>query len=166
MSSAEFWIEKLNLTPHPEGGYYREIYRSDDIIIKMGLPSRYLGNRSAATLIYYLLKSNDFSAFHRIKSDEIWTHIAGDGLYIYQIGPDDTYEVEHLGMNIDEGQTPVCIVTHDTWFGASLPNNNSYCLCTCMVAPGFDFADFEMADPLILKNIYPEHASIIDTLSR
>ncbi|HKI43981.1 MAG TPA: cupin domain-containing protein [Balneolales bacterium] len=166
MPSAEFWKEKLNLDAHPEGGYYREIYRSGDTIARAGLPPRYPGDRSAATLIYYLLKDDDFSAFHRIRSDEIWIYVAGDSLDIHAIRPDGSYKIERLGKNIVEGSSPVRIIEHGSWFGASLPFHSSFCLCTCMVSPGFDFADFEMADPGILKNIHPEHAQIIDKLSR
>ncbi len=166
MSSAEFWIEKLNLEAHPEGGYYREIYRSGDTIAHTGLPPRYPGDRSAATLIYYLLKDNDFSAFHRIRSDEIWIHVAGDSLDIHTINPGGTYETERLGKNVAEGYSPVCIIEHGLWFGASLSSHSSFCLCTCIVSPGFDFADFEMADPGMLKNMHPEYANVIDKLSR
>ena len=166
MQSAEFWIEKLNLEEHPEGGYFREIYRSGDTIIKAGLPSRYTGDRSAATLIYYLLKDDDFSAFHRIRSDETWIHLAGDSLDIHMIRPDGSYKIERLGKNIAEGYAPVQTVEHEFWFGASLPSHSSFCLCACMVSPGFDFADFEMADPDMLKNRYPRHAKIIEKLSR
>lgn len=166
MSSADFWIENLKLEIHPEGGYYREIYRSADTIAHAGLPARYPDDRSAATLIYYLLNDDDFSALHRIRSDETWIHIAGDSLDIHTIRPDGSYKIEPLGKNVDAGDLPVQIIEHGLWFGASLPSHSSFCLCACMVSPGFDFADFEMADPGILKDKYPEHAKIIAKLSR
>lgn len=166
MLTAGFWIKKLNLTPHPEGGYYREIYRSDDIIMRTGLPSRYQGDRSAATLIYYLLKDDDVSAFHRIRSDEIWVYVAGESLDIHQIAQDGIYYKKRLGMSGDKDSSPVHVIRHDTWFGASLPAFGSFCLCTCFVAPGFDFSDFELADPEILKRTYPGLSAMIDKLSR
>ena len=166
MASADFWIDKLGLERHPEGGYFREVYRSEDIVGKTGLPSRFDADRSAATLIYYLLSDDDFSTLHRIKSDEIWVHVAGDNLDVHQIGSDGSYQKHQLGKNLDAGHTPVSVIRQGTWFGASLPDESSFCLCTCLVAPGFDFADFEMGDPEQLKNAYPEHAAIIDKLSR
>ncbi len=166
MASADFWIDKLSLEPHPEGGYFREVYRSEDIVGKAGLPSRFAGDRSAATLIYYLLAGDEFSTLHRIKSDEIWVHISGDNLEIHQIGLDSVYQKHQLGKNLDASQTPVCVIEQGTWFGVSLPDESSFCLCTCLVAPGFDFSDFELGDPEQLKIAYPEHTAVINRLSR
>jgi len=166
MSSAVYWIDKLGLEPHPEGGYFREVYRSEDTVSKAGLPDRFDGDRSAATLIYYLLRNDEFSTLHRIKSDEIWVHIAGGNLDIHQIRSDGEYKKHQLGKNLDSNQTPVCVIEQGTWFGASLPDENTFCLCTCLVAPGFDFTDFEMGDPEQLKKAYPEHITIINKLRR
>lgn len=166
MSTAEYWIEKLGLEPHPEGGYFREVYRSEDTVGKIGLPDRFDGDRSAATLIYYLLRNDEFSTLHRIKSDEIWVHVDGGSLDIHQIRSDGKYKKYPLGKDLDANQTPVCVIEQGTWFGASLPDENTFCLCTCIVAPGFDFADFEMGYSEQLKKAYPEHIAIINKLSR
>lgn len=166
MSSAEYWINKLGLEPHPEGGYFREVYRSEDTVGMAGLPDRFDGDRSAATLIYYLLMNDEFSTLHRIKSDEIWVHIAGGNLDIHQIRSEGKYKRHQLGKDLDANQTLVCVIEQGTWFGASLPNENTFCLCTCLVAPGFDFSDFEMGDPEQLKKAYPEHTTIINKLRR
>jgi len=163
MATAEYWIEKLDLTAHPEGGYFSEIYRSDDVIKKSGLPMRYPEDRSMATLIYYLLKDDNVSAFHRLRSDELWIHVDGGTLDIHQIGKDGSYTCDQLDKDIG---APVCVIKHGAWFGASLTDTESFCLCTCMVTPGFDFADFEMADPGQLKKICPAQSDIIDRLSR
>ena len=78
ISSAKYWIEKLNFEKHPEGGWFKEVYRSEEVIPKKSLPEYFPGSRNISTSIYYLLEGDDFSAFHRIKSDEIWHYYEGN----------------------------------------------------------------------------------------
>src|SRR5687767_2220893 len=99
MPSADYWIEKLNLQPHPEGGHYRESYRSSGIIAASGLP-HYFGSRNFATSIYYLLNGNEFSAFHKLKSDELWHFYDGCSLDIFVILPDGNMIAKVLGKDI------------------------------------------------------------------
>jgi len=91
MLSAEEWINQLDLQPHPEGGWFREVYRSKETITQSGLPERFSGERNFCTSIYFLLNQTDTSAFHRIKQDEIWHFYAGNALTIHMISPDGNY---------------------------------------------------------------------------
>ncbi len=162
--SADYWVQKLGLQPHPEGGFYKEIYRSTEGVAAGNLPERYLGARSFATSIYYLLQGNDFSAFHRIKSDEIWSYIDGGSANIYSLTPEGELKEETLGTG--EGATPQIIVPKQTWFAADLVSKKSYILVSCFVAPGFDFTDFELADRAKMQQLFPLHTDIIRNLTK
>ncbi len=157
--SAEYWIQKLGLQPHPEGGYYKEIYRSTEDIAAGNLPERYSGARSFATSIYYLLHENDISAFHRIQSDEIWSYIDGSAANIYSLTADGQLHKEILGTG--EGAVPQIIIPKQTWFAADLVHKQSFVLVSCFVAPGFDFTDFELAQRNELLKLFPQHEAII-----
>ena len=158
-------ITKLGLQPHPEGGYFKEIYRSHELVSSDALPERYSGSRCFGTSIYFLLSEKQFSTFHRIKSDEIWNYHLGSSLFIHIIYPDGNYERIKLGADVVNNEVPQYIVKQGCWFGAELTDKNSYTLVGCSVAPGFDFADFEMAqrDKLISK--FPQHKDIITQLT-
>ena len=104
MKDASFWVKQLDLLPHPEGGFYKETYRSEEIIEKDGLPDRFEGARHHSTGIFYLLENPHFSGFHRIKSDEMWHFHTGSLLIIYVIHPDGRYEEIHLGDDIQKGR--------------------------------------------------------------
>ena len=166
MSNAKTWIESLNLLPHPEGGYYREIYRSENTIGKSALPSGYSGNRSVGTSIYYLLKSGQKSLLHRIKSDEIWHYYDGSPIVLFLIQDDGKYEEKLLGKDIAGGENPQIVIKGGTWFGAFPKNDNSFSLAGCTVHPGFDFEDFEMADRERILNEFPQLESIINRLTQ
>jgi predicted cupin superfamily sugar epimerase len=166
MRDAAFWIEKLALVKHPEGGYFRETYRSDGIIPVNALPAGFEGMRCYATAIYFLLHGDDFSAFHRIKSDELWHFYAGSSLIVHVIDKDGDYHQIKLGDNPDNGETLQAVVKAGCWFGACLSVPGSYALVGCTVAPGFDFRDFEMGDGKELIRHHPEHAAIIGKLTR
>ncbi|MCX6231337.1 MAG: cupin domain-containing protein [Bacteroidetes bacterium] len=159
--NATYWIEKLDLQKHPEGGYYKEIYRSDEVIPHSALPERFSGDRAYSTSIYFLLESKDFSAFHRIKSEEIWHFYKGSALNLYMISEDGILTTAILGDNIDNHETLQLIVPRNTWFAASVNKINDFTLVGCTVAPGFDFHDFELADCNQLTQIYPEHKTLI-----
>ena len=158
--SADYWVQKLGLQPHPEGGFYKEIYRSAEVIPKDNLPERYLGARPFATAIYYLLRANDISAFHRIQSDEIWVYIDGGWANIYSISGDGQLNKEILGTG--EGAIPQVIIPKQAWFAADLVDKNSFILVSCFVAPGFDFADFELAEREKMLQQFPPHKGIIE----
>jgi len=165
MRNASYYIDHLHLKPHPEGGYYAETYRSSGIIPASSL-SQFSGDRNYSTAIYYLLKQGDFSAFHRIKSDECWHYYAGDALLIHVLNNDATYACIKLGPEPDKGEVFQFVVPANTWFAAECAEESSFVLTGCTVAPGFDFSDFEMADRKILLDEFPEHSSIILKLCR
>lgn len=159
-------IEDLNLAPHPEGGYFRETYRSSGRIGSESLVSDYAGERSYSTCIYFLLTSETFSAFHRIKQDEIWHFYDGAAIALHTISPDGKRTEVRIGNNLSNGETPQCVVSGGDWFAASVIGENSYALVGCTVAPGFNFADFELAERGALCAAYPHHAELITQYTR
>lgn len=164
IQSAEYWVNRLALQPHPEGGFYRETYRSSETIPSNGLPSRFEGQRNFSTAIYYLLRAQDRSIFHRIKSDELWHFYAGDALAVYAI-IDGNLTTFRLGPNPEEGDTLQILIPANTWFGAKVLNPGVFTLAGCTVSPGFDFADFETADRTALLRQYPQLADVITLLT-
>ena len=137
-------IQTLQLQPHPEGGYYREIYRSEGSIPQNALPQTFHGNRPYATGIYYLLCKGDESRLHKIASDEQWHFYLGDALVVYQINNNGQREEYRLGQNILSGDQLQHVVPAGLPFGAYLPEGSEFALAGCTVSPGFDFAEFEM----------------------
>ncbi|MCH8330684.1 MAG: cupin domain-containing protein, partial [Bacteroidetes bacterium] len=138
MRSAEYWIDKLKLEPHPEGGYFGSVYRSDIIIQHNSLPQGFHGDRPIASSIYYLLRRTDCSRFHRLQSDELWHFYDGNTLVIYTFDPQSNYEERELG--IEEG-IPQLTIRNKCWMAAKLkdPGPENYILVGCTVSPGFDF---------------------------
>lgn len=165
MKTAAYWIKKLELEKHPEGGWFREIYLSDDIVPQTGLPSSFRGERSFATSIYYLLEGTDFSAFHRLKSDEIWHYYAGTSAIEILSLEKGKLKKYLVGNDPEKGETFQVIVPKNTWFAAHLANSEGYALAGCTVSPGFHFEDFELADSRLLKE-YPDLRDEIDSLLR
>ncbi|MCF8373905.1 MAG: cupin domain-containing protein [Bacteroidales bacterium] len=162
LKSAEYWIENLYLEPHPEGGWFRETYRSSEKISESGLPLGFSGNRNFSTAIYYLLQNDDFSAWHRIKSDEMWHYYDGDGaIEIHTLSKIKGHEIRVLGSNPENGGSPQVVVPANTWFASRLTKQKMYALAGCTVAPGFDFDDFEMGEELSLVKEFPQHVGII-----
>jgi predicted cupin superfamily sugar epimerase len=166
MPDAGQWISSLGLTPHPEGGYYREFYRSIEIMPKETLPARFGGDRAFSTAICFLLKSGDFSAFHRIKQDEVWHHYDGSSVTIHVIDPAGRYSTVKVGKNLQDGELPQGVVAAGCFFGATVNDPGSFALVGCTVAPGFDFADFERPDRKELLQNFAQHQSIIENLTR
>ena len=162
MTTAKEWIEKLQLLPHPEGGFFRETYRSEAMENFDG----FRGLRSVCTGIYFMLTQGRFSAFHRIKSDEMWHFYAGDPVEIFWIDHDTTLHQIQLGINLNKGQVPQAVVPTGCWFGSRVLAGGKFSLAGCTVAPGFDFEDFEMADRVELMHTYPQHEEIIRALTR
>lgn len=159
---AQLLIEKLQLQPHPEGGYYRETYRGKTSIDMPGFE----GPRNASTAIYFLLTSKNFSAFHRLKQDEVWHYYTGSPLFVHVIDKQGIYKNHVVGINLNNGEVPQLVVKAGDWFGSSVVANDSYSLVGCTVAPGFDFRDFEMANREMLLRSFPQHKDIITKLTR
>lgn len=160
------WVEKLQLLPHPEGGFYKETYRSDGSISQSSLPSEFNGDRNFSTAIYFLLTEENFSAFHRILADEMWHFYAGDGLDVSVIHPDGQLETIHLGNGQRSEDVFQAVVPAGAWFASQPSNKDGWALVGCTVAPGFDFADFEMANRDDLISQYPQHQELISRLTR
>lgn len=149
-------VTKLNLLPHPEGGFYKETYRSTE---KLENIDRYL-----VTSIYFLLTSANVSRFHRIKSDEHWFFHAGSPLIVHTLDADGHHKTL-IGADLSKGENPHFVVPKDTIFGSSVFGSNSYSLVSCVVAPGFDFADFELFERDYLLKEFPNHSEIIHQLT-
>ena len=164
--NAQYYITHLHLQPHPEGGYFKETYRSSENISAGEIPTRFSGLRSFSTAIYYLLERGDFSAFHRIKSDECWHFYAGQTLLIHVIKEDGIYSCIQLGNDIEAGETFQFAVPAGAWFAVEPAAHCEFALAGCTVSPGFDFLDFEMADKRAMLNAFPEHHEIIGRLCR
>lgn len=141
-------VELLGLTPHPEGGFYRETFRA-----------------AASTAIYFLLPSGTFSAFHRIGSDEVWHHYDGDPLELHVIHPDDRHERVVLGRDVASGHRPQHVVPGGAWQAAT-PIGARFTLCGCTVAPAFDFAQFEMPPQAELLSLLPRHGDLVRRFAR
>lgn len=156
------YIHLLNLSPHPEGGYFREVYRSDEIISKDCLPKRYNDNRNTSTSIYFLLDGNQTSKFHRLKSDEMWHFYDGSAVQIFILEENGKLNSITLGNNLSNGECFQIVVERNNWFAAELMNKNSFCLVGCVVSPGFDFDDFELAERKELINKFPQHKELIE----
>ena len=165
MNTANYWIEKLELTKHPEGGYFKEVYRSDENIEESALPERYRGGRSFATSIYFLMKGDEFSSFHRIQSDETWHFYVGSVLELYVLSKEGVLEKNLLGRDLQQGELLQVTIPRNYWFGARVLDRNSFALVGCTVAPGFHFDDFELADRKELLKQFPGHETIIEELT-
>ncbi|MFN9711140.1 MAG: cupin domain-containing protein [Bacteroidota bacterium] len=160
-----FYINELSLQPHPEGGYYARTYESKEVIQKNALPDLFTGDRHISSAIYFLLQGDQYSAFHRIKSDELWHHYDGCGLCIYVIHPDGRGEQLMLGNELEKGFRFQHVVPAGVWFASKPVEKDAFTLCGCTVSPGFDFDDFEMGNKESLLAQYPEHKKWIDVLS-
>jgi len=159
-------VEQLNMLPHPEGGYFKETYRSKGVIPQEALPEDYSGGRNYSTAIYFLLTSDNFAAFHRIKQDEIWHYYSGSSLYVHVISSEGEYTRHVVGMNLEKGELPQLVVPAGAWFASSVKNDNDYSFVGCTVAPGFDFDDFELAKRSELIQEFPMHAEVIEKWTR
>ncbi len=158
----EHLVRKLQLEPHPEGGYYREVYRARESVRSLARPTDAL---VASTHIYYLLGPGDRSRLHRIRSDELWHFYSGSTLRVHVLDPDRrSYRCLRLGSDLENGDRPFDWVPAGHWFGADLATPNSYALVGCTVAPGFEFRDFELADPQAIRAQFPEHHGLYEHL--
>lgn len=146
---------------HPEGGYFKETYRSTEMVI-----NRNGQKRSASTGIYFLITSENFSAFHKIESDEMWHYYAGSPLSVYMIDDSGKLDILKVGPNIEKGEQLQAVVPAGCWFASRVDESNTYSLVGCTVAPGFDFEDFVLAKREELIAQHPEHQEIITSLTR
>ena len=158
--NAAYWINHLNLQPHPEGGYYKEVFRS-----QLRVTSELSGKlKQACTSIYYLLEGDDYSGFHRILSDEIWYFHKGAPLHIHVIDKSGVYRVHELSDN-NTGSLSV-VIEAGLWFASNIPSQTGFTLASCAVAPGFDFDEFEMAKKEAMIAQYPMHTGLLNKLCR
>jgi len=163
-AAATYWIDHLRLNRHPEGGWFRETYRAAETLPADALPARFVGPRSFSTAIHFLLEQGDFSALHRLRSDEIWHFYDGDPLTVHVITPEgERYEIL-LGPDAEQGERFQAVVPAGCWFGAE--PSGGYSLVGCTLAPGFEFSDFEMGDREGLTILFPEHSSLVARLTR
>jgi predicted cupin superfamily sugar epimerase len=165
MISADDWIEMLHLKPHPEGGYYRRSFSSAGSLSRACLGGDYGGDRPFATAIYYLLKGDEFAALHRLKSEELWHFYTGSALTLHVIDDERHYLQLRLGEHLEAGESFQAMIRANWWFGATVDDPLSYTLVGCTVSPGFNFADFELAERESLISCYPEHADLIARLT-
>jgi predicted cupin superfamily sugar epimerase len=156
MTTAQELVQSLGLLPHPEGGFYKETYRSE--LALDGI------DRQLLTSIYFLLTSANVSKFHRIKSDELWYFHAGSPLIVHTLN-ERGHQQHHLGLDLSKGQQPFLWIPKDTIFGSTVQENDGFSLVSCAVAPGFDFRDFELFERSELLRAYPEHKEIVERLS-
>nr|WP_205598628.1 cupin domain-containing protein [Clostridium niameyense] len=161
ITNAKYFIEKLDMIKHPEGGYYKESLISNEIInVNNGKKQRRLW-----TSIYFLLQTGDVSHFHKLESDEMWYYHGGSSLTIYMIDMEGNLITKKLGLNIDKGEDPQVLVPKGFIFGSAM-NNEGYALVGCMVSPGFNFEDFKLFSREKLLKLYPEHSDIIFKLTK
>lgn len=159
--NAEDWITYLDMSAHPEGGYYKQSFVSPEKIS----PSTHPAERNLYTSIYFLLRTQDVSHFHRLKSDELWYFHAGHATTVHILDANGNYRAEKLGLDIAAGERPQVLVEKGSIFGSTVDAKNGFSLVGCMVSPGFDFADFELLLQAELLELYPEHHGIINKLA-
>jgi predicted cupin superfamily sugar epimerase len=159
-------VERFDLQPHPEGGYFREVYQSDVWLEHPNVPEGCDARRRSSTLIYYLLGREDFSAFHRVRwTDEIWHLYSGGPLELHTIDDEGNHELHVLASDVTAAE-PTAVVPAGRWQAARVATGANWALGGCTVAPGFDFQDFEMPSRLELLECYPQHAEIIESLTK
>ncbi|HEY2389504.1 MAG TPA: cupin domain-containing protein [Candidatus Binatia bacterium] len=164
-AEAARWIEHLDLRAHPEGGYFRETYRTEESIARAALPARYDGARAFAAAVYFLLPSGDISALHRLRSDELWFFHAGSALTVMSIAADGRLAEVRVGADAMRGEHLQATVGAGCWFGAAVEAPSSFALVSCVVAPGFEFADFELGDRAALLRAFPQHRAVVERLT-
>lgn len=158
-------ITTLNLQEHPEGGFYKETYRSEGLIPKSQLSPEFSGDRNYCTGIYFLLTSDNFSGFHRINQDEMWHYYEGSPLVVHMIDKQGNYSLQKIGLDLEDQQVPQFVVPKGVWFASEVLEPDAYSFVGCTVSPGFDFADFELAVKKLLSDEFPEYSQIIDRLT-
>jgi len=158
--TAAYWINHLHLQPHPEGGYYKEVFRSKQQVLRNGADEL----KQACTSIYYLLEGADYSGFHRIASDELWYFHKGEPLLIHIV--DELGVYSSIELSDTSSGVLSAVVKAGLWFASEIPSGNGFTLVSCAVAPGFEFNEFEMAEKQAMMLLYPQHAGLFDILCR
>lgn len=158
------YIKKLGLKKHPEGGYYKEVYRSGEIILPEHLPKRYKKSRNFSTSIYFLLEGKQFSSFHLLQSDEIWHFYDGSSVLIYIINQDGELSIKKLGRGKDNDLQ--LAIEKQNWFAAEVEDKKSFSLFGCTVSPGFEFEDFELGKRDTLVKKFPQYSDLIKRLTK
>jgi len=161
---AQKYIKQLQLKKHPEGGYFKEVYCSGEMILPEHLPKRYKSSRNFSTSIYFLLEGKQFSSFHLLQSDELWHFYDGSSVLLYIINQKGELSVKKLGRSVDSELQ--LTIEKQSWFAAELEDKKSFALFGCTVSPGFEFEDFEIGrrDELI-KN-FPQYFDLIKRLTK
>jgi uncharacterized protein len=161
--SADEVIALLGLRPHPEGGHFAEVFRSS-LAVTSDLHS---GSRAASTAIYFLLKGGELSALHRVSSDEVWHHYAGDALELHAFDGQE-HTCHKVGTDLSAGERPLAVIPAGVWQAARVNpgGQHGYALVGCTVAPGFDFADFELPSRADMLQQLPAHAAWVRQLTR
>jgi predicted cupin superfamily sugar epimerase len=157
---AQHWIGVLGLTAHPEGGWFREVYRSPERVAREALPPRFAGERLLATAILYLLAGGERSCFHRLRADEVWAHHAGGAMHLHLLERGGARRV------VVGGETPQVTVPHGTWFAAEPEPGAAFALAGCFVSPGFEYEDFELAGRAPLLAEYPLERPLVTRFTR
>lgn len=163
MERVKALVDRLELTPHPEGGFYKQTYKDD------GLVEGYRGidlekPHAASTAIYFLMTEGNFSAFHRLKQDEVWHFYEGSALSVHIIRTDGSHQEIRIGRNLEAGEVYQAVVKRGDVFGSCV--DSGYALVGCTVAPGFEFEDFELLQKADLIQAYPMHRELIERLTR
>ena len=166
MDQVKKLIQQFDLQPHPEGGWYKQTYKSSEQVAASALPERFKADRAFSTAIYFLLEKGNFSAFHRIKSDECWHFYTGDPLLVYVIQQNGTLDIITIGNDPGKEQMFQYVVPANCWFASRPAPGSEYCFVGCTVSPGFEFDDFELANANDLAALYPAHKDIISELCR
>lgn len=159
-------IDRFNLEAHPEGGYFKETYRSHFILPESTLPANFEGNRNVATCIYFMLTTEDFSAFHRVQQDETWHFYSGSKIILHMIDAQSNYTNVFIGNDFKNGEIPQFTVPKNVWFAAEVEVKDAFAFVGCTVSPGFDFRDFELASSANLIQNFPQHQALIRRLTR
>lgn len=152
-AAAEHWIRALGLAAHPEGGWFREVFRSPERVPASALPARFGGERSLATSILYMLVAGERSRFHRLRADELWNHHWGHEMVLHLL------ERGGARMEVVGPGLPPVLVPHGTWF-AAVPGGE-LAVVGCLVSPGFEFEDFELAERERLLAEFPNERDLV-----
>ena len=165
IKDANYWIQQLKLIPHPEGGHFTETYKSQ-IHFSADELNDCVTNKKCSSLIYFLLQKDDFSAFHKLKSDEVWIYNGGSAINIYIIDEKGELNIELFGSDIDKGENLQVFIPANSWFAAELINKDNFCLMSCLVSPAFEWDDFELGNRNFLEAKYPKHKALFNRLCK
>lgn len=156
--NSKYWVKKLSLLEHPEGGFYKEVFRSEGTTEPVEIGAK----RNYVTSIYFLIEEGNVSHFHSIKQDELWFYHAGAPLTVYILKEDGFLETIKIGPNPEDGEVLQGVVPAGAIFGSK--SSGAYSLVSCVVAPGFDFDDFKLYTKQELIQFAPDHKALIEEL--